>query len=433
MIIISLEKIFVMRSWLVCFLILPFVSNAQLPDEVYQNNIRTVKLFLKNNQLGYPIISLGSLEQVELHFDDMDSYVKNYSYTFQLCDADWKPNPYLGPFDYIKGFTQQRINQYRVSSIATQNYVHYQAVLPDKNCVPSKSGNYILKVFLNGDTSKLAFTKRLLVVDQKAEVGAQVQQPFTPQYFRSHQKVQLVVNKAKLDVMNPQQQVKTVILQNYRWDNTAKFIYPTFIKQFTLEYNAENDALFPGGKEYRWIDLRSFRFRSDRIDSSDLNQNPFYIVAKPDGERNTQRYLFFRDYNGFYEVTSTDLINQWWQGDYARVKFTFVPNNNQPYPNKEVFIAGEFTGYKLDNTAKMEYNASLGVYEKELILKQGYYSYTYVTKDVNSKVPSVEQTDGNYWETENDYTVLIYYRSLSGRHDELVGVSTVNSRLNRGY
>lgn len=422
-----------MRCWLVCLLLIPFISNAQLPDEIYQDNIRTVKLFQKNNQLGYPIISLGTIEQLELHFDDIDGYVKNYSYTFQLCDADWTPNPYLGPFDYIKGFTQQRINQYRVSSIATQNYVHYQALLPDRNCVPSKSGNYILKVFLNGDTSKLAFTKRMLVVDQKAEIGAQVQQPFTPQYFRTHQKVQLVVNKTKLDIMNPQQQVKTVILQNFRWDNTARLIHPTFIKQFTLEYNAENDALFPGGKEFRWIDLRSFRFKSDRIDSNDLNQKPFYIVAKPDGERNTQRYLFFRDYNGFYEISSTDLINQWWQGDYAKVKFTFIPNNNQPYPNKEVFIAGEFTGYKLDNNSRMEYNPTLGVYEKELILKQGYYSYTYVTKDINEKVPSVEQTDGNYWETENDYTVLVYYRSLSGRHDELVGIATVNSRLNRGY
>ena len=214
-IIISLEQILVMRCLFICLLLLPFISNAQLPDEVYQKNIRTVKLFLKNNQLGYPIISLGSLEQLELHFDDMDGYVKSYSYTFQLCDADWKPNPYLGPFDFIKGFTQQRINQYRVSSIATQNYVHYQAVIPDRNCAPSKSGNYLLKVFLNGDTSKLAFTKRLLVVDQRADVGVQIQQPFSPQYFRTHQKVQLVVNKSKLDIMNPQQQVKTVIPVSY--------------------------------------------------------------------------------------------------------------------------------------------------------------------------------------------------------------------------
>ncbi len=430
MIIVSLEKIYCMR-WLICFLLVPFFSNAQLPDEIYHKNIRTVKLFSKNNQLSYPIISLGAIEQLELHFDDMDGYAKSYSYTFQLCDADWKPNPYLGPFDFIKGFSQQRLNQYRVSSIATEEYVHYQAAIPDKNCMPSKSGNYILKVFLNGDTSKLAFTKRMLVVDQRADIGAQIQQPFSAQFFKTHQKVQLVVNKSKLDILNPQQQVKTVILQNFRWDNTVRTIQPTFIKQYTLEYNTENDALFPGGKEFRWIDLRSFRFKSDRIDSNDLTQKPFYIVAVPDAERTTQRYLFFRDLNGFYEITTTDLINPWWQGDYAKVKFTFVPTNNQPYPSKEVFIAGEFTGYKIDNTSKMEYNATLGVYEKELILKQGYYSYTYVTKDVNSNVPTVEQTDGNYWETENDYTILVYYRSLSGRHDELVGYTTVNSRMNR--
>lgn len=420
-----------MRYWLVCLFILPLIASAQLPDETYHRNIRTVKLFLKDNQLSYPIINLGTTDQLELHFDDLDGYVKNYSYTFQLCDADWTPNPYLGPFDFIKGFTQQRISQYRVASIATQEYVHYQASIPDRNCMPSKSGNYLLKVFLNGDTSKLAFTRRLLVVEPRADIGAQVQQPFGARYFRTHQKVHLVVNKTKLDILNPQQQVKTVILQNFRWDNTAKMIQPSFIKQYTLEYNSENDAVFPGGKEFRWIDLRSFRFKSERVDSNDLTQKPFYIVAVPDRERSTQRYLFFRDLNGFYEVSTTDLINPWWQNDYAKVRFTFVPAGNQPYPDKEVFIAGELTGYKLNADSKMEYNAALGVYQKELILKQGYYSYTYVTKGINDKVPSVEQTDGNLWETENDYTILVYYRSLTGRHDELVGVTTVNSRLSR--
>jgi hypothetical protein len=422
-----------MRSLLTWLFFLPFCLKAQLPDKIYQGNIRSVKLFVKGNQEAYPIIALGSTEQLELHFDDMDGYAKNYSYTFQLCDADWSINPYLSTFDYIKGFSQQRLVQYRVSSIATQQYVHYQASIPDRNCVPSKSGNYMLKVFQNGDTSKLAFTRRVLVVDQVADIGAQVQQPFSAAYFKSHQKVQLVVNRTKLDVMNPQQQVKTVILQNYRWDNTAKFIQPTFFKQNTLEYNSENDALFPGGKEFRWIDLRSFRFKSERIDSNDLTTTPFYIKAKADGERNTQRYLFQKDLNGFYEITTTDLINPWWQGDYARVKFTFIPNGNQPYQNKQVFLAGEFTGYKLDTNSLMEYNPDLGVYEKEVLLKQGYYSYTYLTKDINSKVPTVDQTDGNSWETENDYTVLVYYRSLSGRHDELVGVTTVNSRLGKGF
>jgi hypothetical protein len=68
-----------------------------------------------------------------------------------------------------------------------------------------------------------------------------------------------------------------------------------------------------------------------------------------------------------------------------------------------------------------------------MLLKQGYYSYTYATKDKKSKkmVADASLTDGNFWETENDYTIFVYYHSLSGRHDELVGVTTINSRTGR--
>src|SRR3982750_3431700 len=122
-------------------------SKAQAPDVTLMPNIHSVKLYLVGNQLGYPIISLGNSEALELHFDDMDGRVKNYFYTFQLCKADWTAAD-LSTFDYLKGFSQVRLNQYRVSSISQSKYVHYQATLPDRNCVPSRSGNYLLKVFL---------------------------------------------------------------------------------------------------------------------------------------------------------------------------------------------------------------------------------------------------------------------------------------------
>ncbi len=414
--------------WMILFL-LPVTIKAQLPDDVVMPNIRTVKLFMQNNQTGYPIITLGSINDLELHFDDMDGFVKNYSYSFQLCNADWSISN-LSPFDFISGFTQTRINQYRQSSIAKTKYVHYQATLPDRNNRPSKSGNYLLKVFLNGDVNQVAFTRRVLVVDQKAGIGAQIQQPFGAEFFKTHQKVQFVVDRSKIDIVNPQQ-VKVVILQNFRWDNAKTDIKPTFIKGNTLEYNTENDALFPGGKEYRWIDLRSFRFASDRVEKNDLTTEPFTITVKPDPERSQQRYYFFRDINGFYETTTTDLINPWWQGDYAKVKFSFVPVDNQPYPDKKVYIAGEMTGYRYNDSTLMEYNADKGIYEKELFLKQGYYNYTYVTKDAKGNNVGVEQTDGNSLDTENTYTILVYYRSLAGRYDELIGVTTINSVNNR--
>jgi hypothetical protein len=306
-------------------------------------------------------------------------------------------------------------------------------MLPDRNCVPVKGGNYLLKVYLDGDPNKLAFTRRVLVVDKIAEVGIQITQPFNSELFRTHQKVQFVVNKGQLNMVNPMQQIKAVVLQNFRWDNAKTNIPPTFIRNSMLEFNSENNLVFPAGKEFRWADLRSFRFQSERIARADYSKLNSEVFLQPDGVRTQARFINFRDYNGFYFVESTDASNPWWQGDYANVHFTFVPNGNQPYPNKKVFVLGELNNYNTDDSSAMTYNAVKGVYEKTLYLKQGYYSYTYVTKDANKRnaVALTEQTDGDYWETENDYTVLIYYRSIAGRHDELIGTATINSLNSR--
>ena len=225
-----------MRNLILLVLVITGLGSAtaqRLPDHVYMPDIRTPKLFQQNNQQSLPLISLNSSDLLELHFDDMSGYAKNYYYTFVLCNADWTPAE-VSPFDYIRGFPQNRLSQYRMATIADARYVHYQALLPDKNCIPSKSGNYLLKVFLDADTSKLAFTKRLLVVDSRAGIVAQVQQPFDNEILRTHQKIQVAVNTQQLNILSPQQ-TKLVILQNNRWDDAIKNIQPTFIRGKMME------------------------------------------------------------------------------------------------------------------------------------------------------------------------------------------------------
>jgi hypothetical protein len=410
------------------------VYAQRMPDEIYMNDIHSVKMFPQNNQLAPAILSLNSGDQVELHFDDVSGAPKNFYYTYQLCNADWSPAD-ISVFDYLKGFVQNRVSQYRMSTVSTNKYVHYQALLPERSCVPVKSGNYLVKVFLDADTSKLAFTKRLLIVDNKVSIAAKVQQPFDPELLRSHQKVQFSVNTQQLNLLNAQQ-AKVVILQNARWDNAISNIQPSFIRGNLLEYNAEQDCLFPAGKEYRWADLQSFRFESERIDRVDRNTTPITIYIKQDLERTTNRYAFYRDRNGWADIGTDDYINPWWQSEYAQVIFTFTPANNQPLPGKNVYLFGELTGNVANEASKMIYDSKNGVYQKMLLLKQVYYSYTYVTKDERNRLakPDFSFTEGNYWETENDYTILFYYRSFSGRYDELIGISSINSRnLGSGF
>lgn len=405
-----------------------FTLRAQVPDHIYAANIKTVKFSVYGNPQAYPVWILNSGDRMQLDFDDMDANVKNYSYTYQLCNADWSA-AMLSSFDYINGFSQMRIGNYHVSSIAFTKYTHYQALLPERGSLPTRSGNYLLKVFLNGDTSQLAFTRRLLVVDQKVEIGARIQQPFNGQFFNSHQKIQFTVNTSRLNLMNAIQQVSVCILQNNRWDNYLNNIRPTFIRQGSLEYNTENDCIFPGGREWRWLDLRSFRLQSDRVERAIYNNNSTEVFVKPDADRSKQRFIFYRDINGMFYNDVTESVNPLWQADYATVHFTYVPPGNAAL-GKDVYLFGELTNYGDMDGAHMRFNEQKGVYETALLLKQGYYDYAYITSD-NGLHPSFELTEGNFWETENNYTILVYYRPLGGRADELIGFTRINSLAGR--
>lgn len=408
---------------------LPLFSFAQ-EEGVWASNIRSVKLHMAGDQLAYPILRLNSGDQIELHFDDLDADVKYYTYSFELYNADWTPAP-VSQFDYMKGFSMVRIQTYRNASIALTPYTHYTANIPDRNTYPTRAGNYLLKVFLNGDPNKLVLSKRFLVVDHRLTVSGSILQPFNPSLFKTHQKVQFFVNAQPLKPTNVFQQLKVVILQNNRWDMAIQGLQPTFNRQNILEYNTENEGIYPAQREWRWLNLMSLRLQTDRIDSGAYSNRGQTLYMKADAERSALQYRYYRDANGMYRLANIENNNPYWQGDYATVWFRYLTPQGAPYVNQDLFVFGELTQYQLNDAAKMKFNAEKGVYENSLFLKQGYYDYIYVTRDRKTGAISSLNTEGNVWETENDYTILVYYRPLGGRSDELVGITRINSLANR--
>lgn len=407
---------------------------GQVPDRIYHENIRTVKLYKAGDIYSYPVMILNSNDQLELHFDDMDADVKFYYYSFQLCNADWKPAN-VQTFDYIRGFQSNRITTYRVSSLVGTRYTHYMVTFPERNSAPTRGGNYLLKVFLNDDTSKLAFTRRFLVINTKAAVSGQVTQPYNNTFFNTHQRIQANVSTAagQINAFSPQD-LKVVILQNNIWATAALIDRPTVFRGNYYEYSDEENTVFPAGKEWRWIDLRSLRLRSDRmqkiVDSDSNNRVDVYVT--PDVERRGQVYMYYRDLNGIFTIENRDNPNPLWQSDYAWVHFTFVPPANRAYEGKSVYVFGELTNYEQNDASRMEFNEEKGVYEKALFLKQGYYNYSYVTlTDKKNVQASFENTEGNYWGTENSYMILVYFRPFGGRSDELIGYTRFGSLFQR--
>jgi hypothetical protein len=390
--------------------------------------IRSAKLYRYGNQNAFPMLSLNGSDGLELHFDDLDGDVKNYYYSYQLCDADWSPSV-LHPFEYTKGFQNTRITNYRLSSITSFRYTHYQAQLPDRNSMPTRAGNYLLKVYINADTSQLAFTKRFVVYDNAAQVQVQLLQPYSAQFFRSHHKLNIVVRPEnnRLNLMGPQD-FTVVVLQNNNWVTSMTMKQPTIYRGNYYEFSDESITAMPAGMEWRWVDLRSMRLMSERVESINSRRDTTQIYIKPDAPRNGQIRVQYRDNNGNYDIESTDNVNPFWQSEYGNVHFSFVPPGGKAIANRDVYVFGELTNYAQGGEGKMNFNEETGRYETELLLKQGYYNYLYGTKPADQEAPfDLGISEGNNWATENTYTILVYFRPFGQRSDLLVGATQVTS------
>ena len=408
--------------------LLPLHLLAQ--GENRSDRIRSVQLYRSGDPTSLAALPLGATDGMELHFDDLDNRVRNYYYTFQLCNVDWTPSN-LNPFDYLRGFQNIRITNYRNSSLAMTRYIHYQAPVPDRNCYPTRSGNYLLRVFLDNDTSKTVFTRRMVIYDNKAEITAQVQQPFNATLFRTAQKLNVGVKiDSRVQVMSPND-LKVVILQNNNWQTSLFLDRPTIYRGNYFEYSDEAVTAMSAGREFRWVDLRSLRLKSDRVASINNRGDTTKVEVRADPNRRDQVYVYYRDLNGSFTIEALENINPYWQGDYAEVKFTYVPAGNRQLQGEDLYLFGQMTNWAADTSGRMEFNKELGVYERTLFLKQGFYNYVYVSKPTSGKGPlDFGSLEGNYFGTENTYTVLIYNRPFGARADELIGAATLSSLFN---
>lgn len=407
-----------------------FWALVQAQTRVLSRGIKSVQLFRSGDQTSFPVLQLNSSDVLQLEFDDLGTRVTNYYYSFQLCNADWTPS-ILTSFDYIRGFQTTRISTYRNSSLATTSYVHYQATIPDRNSSPSRAGNYLLKVFVNNDTTQLAFTRRFVVVNNLAQIGAQVQQPFSGVLFNTGQKLQLAVQTdRRINVMSPAD-LKVVVLQNGNWQTSLFLDKPTIWRGNYFEYSDEAITGMQALREFRWLDLRSLRLMSDRMQKLDNRTDSVNVYVKTETARGGTPFIYYRDLNGHFTVESYENINPFWQGDYAYTHFRFIPPNNRPVEGSDVYLFGEMTNWASDTTGLMHFNPESGAYEKTLLLKQGYYNYLYALKPLGRGPLDFSQTEGNNWSTENSYVVLVYYRPFGARADECIGYTSLNSVFQR--
>jgi hypothetical protein len=421
---------------LLAFLLIALFSHSQDYDyyqdeylrytnHTYKSTIQTVLLHKVGWELSYPIMALGSDEKLVLHFDDLSNQYAQLSYTIIHCTSDWKPSDIL-PTDYIEGYSTNQITDYRFSVGTVCKYIHYQVTIPNQDLRPLLSGNYILLVFEGFDQNKPVLTRRFSVVDENVSIRTEIKRASDPSIRSTCQEVNLEVLYKGLNPNDPLSQISVNIAQNNRWDNARLGLKPSFVDQngLTFKYSAEN--IFPGGKEFRYFDIKSVRFKSERVERLE-NGNPYYtFTLTPDFIFNKNVYSYNEDLNGARLIKLESSNSSETDADYVWVNFRLP--YSAPLSDGNVYVFGGLTDWLANKENRMTYNQQTKAYELTLLLKQGYYNYKYVSLKDADEAPDETSIEGSSSDAENDYLVYVYYRDPSLRYEQLIGLTIANSQ-----
>ena len=400
-------------------LIYSFVEAQALQEIIPPYNIKTVS-FMDNGQNVIPVFKLG--ESFELNFDDLFGNEANYYYEIIHCDYNWVPSD-IPKQEYLKGLDNQRIIDYSNSFNCLQLYSHYQLNIPNQFTQLALSGNYIIKI-LNEDRD-VVFSRKFIIYEDIANVRLQIKRGRNISTIESKQNLDFSITSKSLTFQNPLQNVKVLLLQNRQFTTGIKNIAPQYTIGNELVYKYDSETQFWGGNEFRFFDNKEIRNAANNVAKISSNGAIYNSFLFTDEARANLPYSFTLDANGNFVVRNLNAANNKIEADYAWVYFSLSAPSFRL--DKDIYINGMFNNYALTPENKMEYNEKKNLYEKALLIKQGFTNYQYVVADTKGKIDQENSIDGNFFQTENEYEIIVYYRENTQRYDRVIGFVAINS------
>lgn len=398
-----------------------FLTTVLMLAMAAQAQVRSLTTIVNGDPLSMPIIRQGTGAHVDIDFDCMTHEYHRYMYKVVLCNADWSENNEVFESDYIEGYAEHIIDDYEKSFNTVQDYTHYHLRLPNPDTGLKLSGNY--KVMIFGDESddddEPVAEARFMVLETKVGLSANVTTNTDIDFNRSHQQLEFAVQYGSLNVIDPHRELTCVVMQNRRMDNMVFNPQPNIRNHNGVEFNHRRELIFPAGAEHHKFELLDIHTPGMNVDHTEWIE-PFHhatLIA----DRTGRTYTYTEDHNGAFVLRNEDNEENTTTSDYFIVHFTL---QSKELVGGDVYVDGDWA--KRDE-CRMEYNAVSGCYELGLLLKSGYYEYRYLFVPEGETRGRTDLTEGDFYETENEYAILVYYRSPDARSDRLVGYAITRS------
>ena len=394
----------------IALLTIPQVIHAQWFGSK-SDMINTLRVIVNGDWEQPAIIRLNSDDRIEFSFDEMSHQYHRFTYHIQHCDAQWQPSDILES-DYLDGFNGETIDNWQNSLNTTFDYTHYKLVLPNGQANLKLSGNYRLSI--REDDREVAYFK-FCITEGRPFLAASVSGNTDIDTHESHQQLDMEVNYGNLTVRDPAKELYTVVMQNRRTDNMVINPAPTYDSGNSLTYEHCRKLIFPAGGEFRRfevINVYDYFLNVNRISYHD----PFYHATLMQDTRR-HAYKFDFDHNGRYLIRYNQADDSDTEADYLFVHFNLASDR---LSGGKLYVYGHFTGGNLTSRYEMEYDESEKAYQATVLLKQGAYDYQYLWIPDGASAALTKPMEGDWYETRNEYLILLYYRQRGSRYDRLI-------------
>ncbi|MBT8233060.1 MAG: DUF5103 domain-containing protein [Saprospiraceae bacterium] len=391
---------------------------------VYVDYLKTVKLSNTGNQLSFPTVDLASTSKAILHlkFDDMEGGFKPYTYKIIHCDKDWYPSD-LQEIEYMDGFNNEEIENFEYSTNGYSDYTNYNLYLPNDELTWTISGNYLL-VITDQDLQVPVITRRFIVSESVINIGHQSIKPRNVRNINTHQEFKLNISYENFDINQPQIELFTTMMQNDNWNSAKTNLVPTYERGQSIILDQYDYISFPALKEFRSFDIRPLSYTTEFVRSIDQDEFETTVLLDSTSIRAQRNSVHELDANGYFIIDNERYRNPEVSSEYCNVIYNLFSNKKF---EEDLYIVGAFSDWQAKEEYKMYYDEEIKAYLGQAYFKQGYYNYMFALLDKETGNLDIDKVEGSWYETENDYFIIVYYREFGSLFDRILAVKKFNS------
>ena len=381
-------------------------------NRIFSHQIKSLQAVVNQDFLSPAVMRLHTDDILQIAFDELSHDHHRYAYTIERCEADWTPSEDMFESDWLEGFNAIVIDDHEQSVNTIIPYTHYQLQIPNDQCRLKMSGNYRLHIIDDESQQELACVE-FMVTDQTMSLFMEASTNTDIDHNISHQQLSISLNYNNHIVTNPQEQIRMVVRQNDREDNSRLHVSPSFIQANGLRWQHHQQLIFDAGNEYHKYEVLDPSHPTMGIDYINWDGEQYQVYPFINEPR--PHYIYDEDADGAFYIRNSDNRENDTASEYLWVNYRLKAPE---LPFGSIIIQGMWTT-EAPETYLMSYDETERLYTASILQKQGYYSYQYLWQDQDGHLQPLP-SEGNFYQTENRYQAYIYYKGTGERTWRLV-------------